>query len=130
MFYGLYDDAARTLTYVNAGHVPPILLRGEGAVLELDSSVPPVGLFPVMDPQAVTIGVGAGDWLLVFSDGVTESTDAGGNEFGRDRLVDVVSRRRGATAEAMRDAIYEAVAAHAAGEPRFDDVTIIAARGR
>jgi serine phosphatase RsbU (regulator of sigma subunit) len=128
LFYGLYDDRARTLTYVNAGHPPPLLVRNNGAagpeVVALAASTPPVGLFPQVSASDATISLRTGDCLLIFSDGVSEALNAGDEEFGRDRILAAVGAAN-LSAEALRDRLLDAVRQHAAGRPQFDDLTLI-----
>jgi len=136
LFYGVYDDETHVLHYVNAGHPPPLVVAGRTkvaqgfspAVVSLDSTCPPVGMFESIASETHQIHLSAGDWLIVYSDGVTEATDAGGEEFGRDGLVDAVSRAQRAASPAMCDAVLESVAQHQGAAPPHDDVTVLAAR--
>jgi serine phosphatase RsbU (regulator of sigma subunit) len=134
LFYALYDDTAGTLTYVNAGHPPPVLARcaagGAAEIRLLEASMPPVGLFPHCAPRAQTIRMQRGDWLVAFSDGVTEAINAAGDEFGRDRIAETIRANPHLSADAMRDLLHAAVRDHAAGQPQFDDLTIIVGRSR
>jgi serine phosphatase RsbU (regulator of sigma subunit) len=135
VFYATYDDQRRQLTYVNAGHPPPLLLRfapasAQPQVLALDACMPPIGLFPNTTATATTIPMERGDWLVMFSDGVSEAADARDREFGRDGIVDVVTRHHHLDADAMRDALHAAVCGHAAGRPQGDDVTLIVGKVR
>src|SRR5712691_3938032 len=76
VFYGVYDSAARNLTYANAGHYPPMLLH-QGECLQLESLTPPVGMVPeIPELQRTTVELASGDWLLVFSDGIPEATSS------------------------------------------------------
>jgi serine phosphatase RsbU (regulator of sigma subunit) len=148
IFYGIYDDAARSLVYVNAGHNPPLLVRAgqtvsagaDGGVATLTETVPacralevvipPVGLFPSLAVAEQRVQLESGEWLIIYSDGLTEAINGHGEEFGVDRLAAVVSREQnhGATAGTMRDAIVSAVRAHTGDHPQADDITLIVAR--
>jgi sigma-B regulation protein RsbU (phosphoserine phosphatase) len=148
IFYGIYDDAARSLVYVNAGHNPPLLVRAgqtvsagaDGGVATLTETVPacralevvipPVGLFPSLAVAEQRVQLESGEWLVIYSDGLTEAINGHGEEFGVDRLAAVVSREQnhGATAGTMRDAIISAVRAHTGDLPQADDITLIVAR--
>jgi sigma-B regulation protein RsbU (phosphoserine phosphatase) len=130
LFYGVYEDRSRLLTYVNAGHPPPIVVRADGSVVSLDAAVPPVGLFPAIAPREDTVRLHPGDWLCVYSDGVTEAIDANGDEFGRERLVDVIVANAALSSEAMVAVVRLAVNDHTCGQPPFDDLTVIAGRVR
>lgn len=135
LFYAVYDDRRRTLTYVNAGHPPPMLVRGSRAaaaheVVGLEASVPPLGLFPLIQSQQEVVNLRPGDWLLAFSDGITEALSVADEEFGRSRLLDTVISHVGSSADLMRDAILDAVSSHAQGRPQFDDVTLVVGRSQ
>ena len=130
LFYGVYDDETQVLHYVNAGHPRPIVINRAATdiVVSLDATCPPVGMFESISSETHQIQLSAGDWLIVYSDGVTEATNARGEEFGRDGLVDAVSRVERAGAPAMCDAVLESVAQHQGAAPPHDDVTVLAAR--
>ena len=131
LFYGVYDDAARTLTYVNAGHPAPVVVRvDDSAVDSLDASVPPIGLFPALAPREHTVAMAPGDWLVAYSDGITEAVDAGGEEFGRDRLIELVRSNAALPADAMLAIVRLEVGEHASGQPPFDDLTLLVGKVR
>lgn len=130
LFFGVYDEAGRTMRYANCGHLPPVLLRAGGEVERLGVTAPVVGLFE--GPWECTTGetsVGAGDTLVVFTDGVSEATSEQGEEFGEERLIDLVRAHAGQPATSMLDAIVSAVREHSASQ-QFDDLTLIVARAR
>ena len=133
MFYGLYDDDARTLSYVNAGHPAPLVIRRDAAattVVALDACVPPVGMFPVMRAQEHLLQLSPGDWLAAYSDGVSEALDVTEEEFGKSRIVTLVAENAGSTADAMLGLIEEAVLCHTAGRPQHDDITLVIGRAQ
>jgi serine phosphatase RsbU (regulator of sigma subunit) len=134
LFYGLYDDEARTLTYVNAGHPSPLVIRASAspatAVVTLDACVSPVGMFPVMRATEESVTLATGDWLVTFSDGVSEALDAGDQEFGRTRILEAVAANNGANADGMRDALQAAVSRHATGRPQYDDLTLVVGKAQ
>jgi sigma-B regulation protein RsbU (phosphoserine phosphatase) len=130
VFFGVYDEPRRELRYANCGHLPPLLLRADGAVERLAVTAPVVGLFE--RPWECTTGatsVESGDTLVVFTDGVSEATSAGGEEFGEERLIDLVRAHADLDAPALLDAIVDAVKTHSGAE-QFDDLTLIVARVR
>ena len=90
-FFAVYDACARSLTYTNAGHLPPLLLRrGEIQRLEVGGTV--VGLFSPVSYEQTVIHIEPGDLLLAFTDGITEPENTYGEEFGEDRLLELVRR--------------------------------------
>lgn len=130
LFFGVYDEPIRRLRYANCGHLPPVLLRACGAVERLAVTAPVVGLFEA--PWTCTTGearLGPGDTLVVFTDGVSDATSETGEEFGEERLVDLVRRHAATPAPALLDAIVAAVRDHSTDE-QFDDLTLIVARVR
>jgi phosphoserine phosphatase RsbU/P len=126
LFYAVYDAAAQSLTYVNAGHVAPLVMRG-GDVLALESSAPPIGLFESIAPECGRIAFRDDNWLLIVSDGVLEATNGRDEEFGRERLDAVLLEAPGRAASQVCEAVLQAVMHHSRGCPQADDVTILAA---
>ena len=92
-FYGLVDTEALRLTYVNAGHNPPIMLRRDNTVLRLDEGGAVLGVFPSPKYLQGQVDLAPGGRLLLFTDGITEAEDSGGNQFGEDRLIQLLERR-------------------------------------
>lgn len=128
LFYGVLDERARTLTYVNAGHNPPVLRRADGAVESLDPTGPAIGVLEEMAYGQVTVALEPGDLLVLYTDGVTEAEDGAGAMFGEERLGAVVEASADSSAAACAAAIREAVDAFAGGAPQSDDITVIVVR--
>jgi sigma-B regulation protein RsbU (phosphoserine phosphatase) len=130
LFYGVYDDGNRSLTYVNAGHPPPMLIHTPvpQSIVNLDACVPPLGLFPSLAAVDVTVQFEQGDWLLVFSDGATEALNTNGDEFGRAGLLDTALQHTHLSVGSMRDVLRGAIRCHATGRPQSDDVTLLVAK--
>jgi serine phosphatase RsbU (regulator of sigma subunit) len=126
LFFGLYDDGARRLTYVNCGHNPPMLLRVDGSVERLKSTATVIGLFEKWECEAREINLAPGDLLAIFSDGVTEAM-RGEEEFGEARLLDVLRETSGLSAEQVVTAVFASVQQFGAGE-QSDDLTLVIAR--
>jgi phosphoserine phosphatase RsbU/P len=129
LFFAVYDAGTRRLQYANCGHLPPILRRAGGRIERLGPTGSVIGLFDVWDCTTAETALGAGDTLVVFSDGATDAIDADGNEFGDERLAAIVDREAAASAEGMLDAIVRAVIEYG-GTHQFDDLTLLVARGR
>jgi sigma-B regulation protein RsbU (phosphoserine phosphatase) len=129
LWYAVYDDGSRRLRYVNAGHPPPVVIGADG-IRALAATAPPAGLFEHLNCACGEVQLYPDDWLIVCSDGVTEAASPRGEEFGQARLIDVARRHRHASAECMCQTILDAVESFAAGAPRADDMTVLAARVR
>jgi phosphoserine phosphatase RsbU/P len=129
MFCGDYDDAARTLTYVNCGHNPPLLLRADGRIEWLAPTAVALGFFGEWSCQTETRHLEPGDVLVLYSDGITEAWSDAGVEFGDARLVAAVQAYRALPASGLVNAIMADVKAFSAAT-QSDDWTLIVARVR
>jgi phosphoserine phosphatase RsbU/P len=125
VFFGIYDARSRRLTYANAGHYPPFLVRG-GTHTRLPALTPPVGMFCNLHPIECTVELQAGDWLVVTSDGIPEAFDSKGEEFGDGRLLMAVEEHRSGTAAELCSRIVEGATTFTDIDPA-DDMTVFAA---
>ena len=123
-FYGLLDRASRRLTYTNAGHNAPILVRRDGSLLRLEMGGPALGVLEEHGYEQGEAGLSSGDRLLLFTDGVTEAVNGAGEEYGEDRLIELLRKNRGRSAVELHDAILTAVGEFSRGA-RADDATLI-----
>ncbi|HEV7239571.1 MAG TPA: PP2C family protein-serine/threonine phosphatase [Thermoanaerobaculia bacterium] len=115
-------------TIASAGHPPVILRRADGAVQTIDLFAPPLGVrLPVTIPQR-TIDVSPGDVFVLHSDGIYETRSAAGEDYGLDRLAEVVREHGAGTAEELRDAILADVSTFRGTPEASDDVTIVVCR--
>lgn len=128
LFYAVVDEQARTLTYVNAGHNPPLLRRADGTVECLEPTGPVIGFLEGMEYGEVTIPLLPGDLLVLYTDGVTEAESGSGGMFGEERLRAVVEDAAALPAGAVADAIRDAVAAFAGDDLQSDDITVVVLR--
>jgi phosphoserine phosphatase RsbU/P len=127
-FFGLYDEHSRALTYTNAGHLPPLLLRaGEVELLEVTGTV--VGAFPSVPYEEQTIEIRPSDLLIAYTDGITEPENAYGEEFGAERLAETVLLYQDHEPGEMVAKIMEAVAQWSNAPELPDDKTLVIARG-
>ncbi len=126
LFYCVIDPAGGDLVYSNAGHNPPLLVRASGTVEQLATGGPVLGILGIMPYSEARSRMCLNDVLVMYSDGVTEATNAEGEEFGEDRLLEVV-RRSGKDAQAIVDAVDAAVREFTAGQPAADDITVVVA---
>ena len=128
LFFGLLDPATGGMTYCNAGHNPPLLVRADGKIERLSSCGTILGIFPDLGYEVRSARFAAGDVLTLFSDGVTEETSPTGEEFGEDRLTELILRDARGDAGALVNGINRAVTAWAAGAPAADDITVLVVR--
>jgi sigma-B regulation protein RsbU (phosphoserine phosphatase) len=125
-FVGLYDAEGQVLTYASAGHPPPRLVRGN-EVRQLDAvSGLPLGINKESVYENETLQLMSGDRLILFTDGITESTDAADVLFGEERL-DAVLRAPASTAAELMDHVVHSVRTFRGGRPAGDDETCLVA---
>jgi sigma-B regulation protein RsbU (phosphoserine phosphatase) len=129
LFFGIYDERSGRLRYANCGHLPPVLLAPDGAITRLQPTAPVIGLFEEWTCETREIDLKRGDTLVMFTDGVVEAFDAAGEEFGEERVLDLLRRQAGLPAGSLVDAVARAVQHHS-GSAQFDDFTLVVARGR
>lgn len=122
-FYGQWDPAKRLLSYVNAGHNLPVLFRN-GDTRQLEEGGVPLGIFSDADYQRGELLLEPDDLLLLYSDGVTEACPKSHEEFGCDRLVEVVQRHRQRPAPELAEQILDSVRRWA-GDELQDDQTLL-----
>ena len=130
LFFGNYDDRTRRLSYVNCGHIPPLLLRpgrDQLIVERLESTSTVIGLFSNFDCRVVEKQLAAGDVLIIYSDGVTEAVNRDGEEFGEDRLLEIATAHRHLSMPLLVEKLFEASRRFSHPE-QADDITVIAAR--
>jgi sigma-B regulation protein RsbU (phosphoserine phosphatase) len=125
MFLGLLHQGGRELRYVNAGHVPPALIRADGKIECLEAGGMIVGLFPGAEYECGVVELHPGDVLVACTDGITEAMDAAGNEFGKPELAaSVAAKRKSAPAEILAGVIAE-VEKHSKGGLYEDDRVLL-----
>jgi sigma-B regulation protein RsbU (phosphoserine phosphatase) len=127
LFFGVYDEGTRTLRYANCGHLPPIVRRANGAVERLSVTGPVVGLFEPWKCETRCVQLEPGDLLVIFTDGVTDANSPEGEEFGEQRLVDVIAEHHDRSARLLLQEIVDDVKAFG-GPEQFDDLTLIVAK--
>jgi sigma-B regulation protein RsbU (phosphoserine phosphatase) len=124
-FLGRLDPLTGVLRYVNAGHNPPLLVRGDGSVDALHEGGMVLGLMEGVPYQEGEVALGPRDTLVIYSDGVTETWDAAEEEFGDRRLADVIVRERAGDAEELQQAILRELETFSGGAKGTDDRTLI-----
>jgi sigma-B regulation protein RsbU (phosphoserine phosphatase) len=124
-FFGILDLKKSMFNYVNAGHNPPIWLRKNGNVELLEKGGLILGMMPNVPYQQETIPLELGDWIVMFTDGVTEATNADDVEFEEKRLIEVIRANKDKAANVMKDQILAAVREFSVGQAQGDDITLL-----
>ena len=129
MFWAYFDPRSQLLRFVNAGQHAPLLFRGgvhgvSGAI-RLSDGGPVLGLLPSARYQQDEVRIEPGDTLVMYSDGIVEAANAGGAEFGEERLAAVIGGCLDRTAREIRDHVLSSVRAFADGVEPADDLTLV-----
>lgn len=124
-FYAQIDEAQRQLRYVNAGHNPPYLLRSGSEIAELSTGGAVIGLIPQLVYEEGKVDLRSGDVLVAFTDGVTEALNASEEEFGNDRLKDLLRAVVHLPVEEISAAISAALRNWIQDAPQYDDLTFV-----
>lgn len=125
LFIAELDPATGNLEYINAGHNPPLVAHADGSIRQLASGGLPLGIIPTAEYEIGSTRLACGEGLIVYSDGVSEANNLKGDEFGLERLEEVVSRNRTASASGMRDKVEAALSAFTQTAPANDDITLV-----
>jgi len=125
LFYGVLDPKSGSLTFLNAGHNPPLIVHAGGTMEQLAAGGLPLGIMEGAEFREGRTQLRAGDVLVVYSDGVSEAVNPTGEEFGPTRLYEVVARNLDATAGGIRDRIESALTKFCQGTPAADDITLV-----
>jgi serine phosphatase RsbU (regulator of sigma subunit)/catechol 2,3-dioxygenase-like lactoylglutathione lyase family enzyme len=127
LFFAEYDDETRWLRYANCGHLCALVLRQDGALHRLSSTGTVLGLFEHWDCTIEERQLEPGDTLALYTDGITESFDGAGEEFGEQRLTETLRKHRDLKPADLMSAIVDEVRRFSVGE-QHDDITLIVAR--
>ena len=128
-FMGVYDTKTGIMTYCNAGHNPPLLVRCDGSVEELKSTGVILGVLPNATFEEKTCQLGIGDVVVMFSDGITEACGPDSDDqFGEERLAGVLQQNSCDTAQSICDAVMRQLNQWMGTAPPADDITLVIAR--
>jgi serine phosphatase RsbU (regulator of sigma subunit)/catechol 2,3-dioxygenase-like lactoylglutathione lyase family enzyme len=127
LFFAEYDDRLRRLRYANCGHLSGLLLRSDDTLERLDSTGTVLGLFEEWDCSIGERRLFSGDSFALYTDGITESFNDAGEEFGEERLIEALRRRRDLSSPALLRSIVDEVRQFGPHE-QHDDITLIVAR--
>jgi sigma-B regulation protein RsbU (phosphoserine phosphatase) len=123
-FFAVIDAESRNFCYSNAGHNPPILARADGTAIELRVGGGVLGLFSDWTYEQTQLKLESGDRLVLYTDGITEAESPDDEEFGMERVKDIMVRHRTGSAEEIQRSLMQAVTKHC--EERFhDDATVV-----
>jgi len=129
MGYALFDAKDRTLSYTNAGHCYPLLLRKDAqGPVELTQNAFPLAVFPDVEFETTQISLEPGDVFMMFTDGLTDARNAQDEQFGKQTVIDGLIRHRDRTADGIVGGLMAQVQKFSEGTEPFDDTTVIALR--
>jgi sigma-B regulation protein RsbU (phosphoserine phosphatase) len=129
-FYAELDTSAHRLAYCNAGHEPPYLLRHDGTLRRLEGGGLALGILPGFTYSDGAVDLQAGDTVFMFTDGVTDAVNESQELFGTTRVEGVLREHAGDGADAIAQAMIDAVDAHVQGNAQFDDLTLVVLKRR
>ena len=125
LFVAELDPSTGEIRFINAGHNPPLLGRADGTVEQLASGGLPLGIMPMASYDVGTASLGVGDSLVIYSDGVSEANNPKEEEFGLDRLTNVIKANIKASASGIRDKVESALSQFTDTAPANDDITLV-----
>jgi len=126
LFYAIFDPATAALTYVNAGHNPPIIVdTASGDVRYLEGSSLPLGIMDNLPYPALATTLGPTEMLLGFTDGATEAFNEAGDVFDDSHLIEVVRARRYTDAASLLERVKTAIMDFVGAAPQADDITLL-----
>jgi sigma-B regulation protein RsbU (phosphoserine phosphatase) len=128
LFCCTFDERTSILRYVNAGHCPPVLVRGQDTILRLDAGGPVLGMLAAARYESGQIRVEAGDLLVVYSDGIVEASDAHDQEFGEERLIAEIGRNWRKPPAEICESILASTNDFLGSEAPQDDQTLLIVR--
>jgi len=129
LFFGEYDDKQRRLRYANCGHLPPLLLRNDDRLDRLDATSTVIGLFKGWDCSAGETRLFPGDTVAFYTDGVTESFNEEGEQFGETRLAEALRRYRELSPQNLLASLVDEVRRFSP-QQQHDDITVVVAKCR
>lgn len=131
LFYAILDANKMTLTYINAGHNPPLLFRsGTTDIALLEAKGIALGVIEQVDLDEVELELKRGDTVVLYTDGVTEALNEAGEEFGSARLMAVLRAQSGSSARELIAQIRDAIQTFTGNQPQFDDITLMVLKAK
>lgn len=124
-FYATFDQATQRLTYVNAGHNPPLYLQADSEFRELTSGGLVAGAFEHSAYEQETVQMKSNDLLFLYTDGLSEALNVAGEEFGASRIMETLQAIASLSADQIRDVVVRRVKEWCAGMSLYDDLTFV-----
>jgi phosphoserine phosphatase RsbU/P len=129
LFYGIIDNETRTLTYVNAGHNPPLVLRKKtGEIEELPLTGIAVGALDDAEYTQEEISLALGDVMVFYTDGITEAVNDREEMYDLPRLIETIRKNSNGSSQELADEIIRSVFSFSGTTPQFDDITLMVVR--
>jgi sigma-B regulation protein RsbU (phosphoserine phosphatase) len=126
LFYGVIDNETRTLTYVNAGHNPPIVLRKQtGEIEELSLTGVAVGALDDAEYEQQELPLFTGDVIVLYTDGITEAVNDREEMYDVPRLMEIIRKSGDSSSQEIADEIIRSVFVFTGTQPQFDDITLM-----
>jgi sigma-B regulation protein RsbU (phosphoserine phosphatase) len=127
-FFCVLDTKTGALSFANAGHNPPIIIRATGESEMLEGGGPVLGILPIAPYKEMHAQLNPGDMLVIYSDGVTEATNIHYEEYEEQRFIEVLREHRTEPAADIVSAVTRSLTEFAAGAPQADDITLLVAK--
>ena len=128
LFYGVLGVRTHEITFVNAGHEPPLVFTSDGKVARLETGGLALGVIDDFPYQQETVSMAPGDVMVIYSDGVPDATNPSDEPFGMERLSSLIPPYKHEPAVILIEKITEAVKKHTGGAAQLDDVTVVAVK--
>ena len=130
LFYGVLDPATHTLSFCNAGHERPFVLRATGGVERLDPGGMAIGVLEDVPFKEDVISLHPGDTVVIYSDGITDAINKSEEAFGEERLAAVIETHKDQPAAVLVKKIFDVVRKHEGDAQQFDDLTVVVVKRR
>ncbi|MEE9190322.1 MAG: GAF domain-containing SpoIIE family protein phosphatase [Candidatus Neomarinimicrobiota bacterium] len=125
LFFGIINRVQMNLTYTNAGHDPPIMISSEGKIVRLETGGTVLGFMPDYEYKEENVSFQEGAVLVIYSDGVTDAQNDKDEDFGNDRLEEVIRSGRAKSAKEINAHVLNAVQSFTGDVPQIDDITLV-----
>jgi len=130
LFYGILSEQDRSMTYVNAGHNPPLVYRHSSDTFEeLTATGIAIGVLEGEEYSQRTVKIDSGDVVVLYTDGITESINSQTEMYGISRLKSVIRRHAASSADDILESILDEVLVFCGAELQFDDCTLLVIKG-